>query len=164
VSLERVLAPAIRAASLWDAGAIRNELQPIPSLRVMKNDAERVTLTEPRLRVEGQAMRTWLRSVIDAIFGRRQGKTGRLDTATRMAMDADFGDRHASTPPELRRSRERDDRHLFKARAPSPVGPHDELIRMVDEAQERDAEDERRLYRRPMSGSRRMRRGKATDR
>jgi hypothetical protein len=46
VSLERVLAPAIRA-SLWDAGAIRNELQPIPSLRLMKNDAERMTLTGP---------------------------------------------------------------------------------------------------------------------
>jgi len=106
-------------------------------------------------------MPTWLRSVIDAIFGRHPGKTGRLDAATRMAMDADFG--HASAPPELRRSRERDDRHLFKARAPSPVDPLDELIRMVDEAQER-AEDERRLYRRPMSGSRRVRRGKATDR
>ena len=46
VSLERVLVPAIRA-SLWDAGAIRNELQPIPSLRVMKNAAERMTLTGP---------------------------------------------------------------------------------------------------------------------
>jgi hypothetical protein len=46
VSLDRVLAPAIRA-SLWDAGAIRNELQSISSLRVMKNDAERMTLTGP---------------------------------------------------------------------------------------------------------------------
>jgi NAD(P)-dependent dehydrogenase (short-subunit alcohol dehydrogenase family) len=43
VSLERLLAPAIRAASLWDAGAIRNELQPIPSLHVMKNGVERMT-------------------------------------------------------------------------------------------------------------------------
>ncbi len=109
-------------------------------------------------------MRTWLRSFIDAIFGRRPGKTGRLDTATRMAMDADFGDRHASVPPDLRRSRERDDRHLFKARASSPVDPLDELVRIVNEAQERDAGDERRLYRRPMSGSRRTRLGKATDR
>jgi hypothetical protein len=41
-----VLAPAIRA-SLWDAGAIRNELRPIPSLRLMKNDAKRMTLTGP---------------------------------------------------------------------------------------------------------------------
>jgi hypothetical protein len=49
--------------------------------------------------------------------------------------------------------RERDDRHLFKAAAPLPVDPLDELIRVVNEAQERDAEDERRLYR-PMSGSR----------
>ena len=35
VSLERIPARAIRA-SLWDAGAIRNELQSIPSLRVIK--------------------------------------------------------------------------------------------------------------------------------
>jgi hypothetical protein len=34
---------------------------------------------------------------------------------------------------------------LFKARAPVPVDPLDELIRIVNEAQERDAEDERRL-------------------
>jgi hypothetical protein len=46
VSLERVLAPAIRA-SLRDAGAIRNELQPIPSLRLMKNDTDRMTLSGP---------------------------------------------------------------------------------------------------------------------
>jgi hypothetical protein len=52
----------------------------------------------------------------------------------------------------------------LSARAPSPVDPLDELICVVDEAQERDAEDERRLYRRLMSGSRRMRRGSATDR
>jgi hypothetical protein len=37
VSLGRILAPAI-GASLWDAGAIRNEPRPIPSHRVMKND------------------------------------------------------------------------------------------------------------------------------
>jgi hypothetical protein len=48
----------------------------------------------------------------------------------------------------LRRWRERDDRHLFKA---PEVDPVDELIRMVGEAQERDAEDERRLYQ-PLRG------------
>jgi hypothetical protein len=53
----------------------------------------------------------------------------------------------------LRRWRERDDRHLFKAAGPSPVDPIDELIRVVNEAQERDAEDERRLYP-PMRGDR----------
>jgi hypothetical protein len=46
----------------------------------------------------------------------------------------------------LRRWRERDNRHLFKAAAPLPVDPVEELIRVVNEAQERDAEDERRLY------------------
>ena len=35
-------------------------------------------------------MRTRLRSVVDAILGRVPGKTGRPDTATRMAMDADL--------------------------------------------------------------------------
>jgi hypothetical protein len=35
-------------------------------------------------------MRTWLRSLVNAILGKVPGKTSRLDTATRMAMDADF--------------------------------------------------------------------------
>jgi hypothetical protein len=43
----------------------------------------------------------------------------------------------------LRYLRERDDRHLFKA---PDVDAVDELIRIVNEAQQRDAEDERRLY------------------
>jgi hypothetical protein len=42
---------------------------------------------------ESEVMGTWLRSVIDAILGRVPGKTCRLDTATRMATDADFSDR-----------------------------------------------------------------------
>jgi hypothetical protein len=46
----------------------------------------------------------------------------------------------------LRHWRERDDRHLVKGAAPLPVDPIDELIRVMNEAQERDAEDERRLY------------------
>ena len=39
-------------------------------------------------------MLAWLRSMADAILGRVPGKPGRLDTATRMAMDADFSDRN----------------------------------------------------------------------
>jgi hypothetical protein len=35
-------------------------------------------------------MWTWLRSLVKAILGKVPGKTSRLDTATRMAMDADF--------------------------------------------------------------------------
>jgi hypothetical protein len=58
-------------------------------------------------------MRTWLRSVVEAILGTVPGKKGRLDTATRMAMDADFRDRRETKPPrkserkleELRRPR-----------------------------------------------------------
>jgi len=42
--------------------------------------------------------------------------------------------------------RGRDDRHLFRAAAPVPVDPLEELIRVVNEAQERDAGDERPLY------------------
>ena len=38
-------------------------------------------------------MRAWLRSLVNAILGKVPGKTSRLDTATRMAMDADFSDR-----------------------------------------------------------------------
>jgi hypothetical protein len=45
------------------------------------------------------------------------------------------------------RWRERDDRRLVKGVEHSPdVNPIEELIRIVNDAQERDAEDERRLY------------------
>ena len=47
----------------------------------------------------------------------------------------------------LRRWRERDDGHLIKRAAPvADVDPLEELMRVVNAAQERDAEDERRLY------------------
>jgi hypothetical protein len=92
-------------------------------------------------------MRNWLRAVIAAILGTVPGKKSRPDTATRMAMDADFTDRRQATPPASRPWQERDDRHLVKsARALADVGLLEELIRIVSEAQERDAEDERRLY------------------
>jgi hypothetical protein len=46
----------------------------------------------------------------------------------------------------LRRWRERDDQHLFKASTPSPeIDPIDEFARIVGDAQERDADDERRF-------------------
>jgi hypothetical protein len=59
-----------------------------------------------------------------------------------MAMDADLSYRRGpepSAPP-----RERDDGHLIK-----PSADHasfEQLVRIVNEAQEHDAEDERRLY------------------
>jgi hypothetical protein len=91
-------------------------------------------------------MRTWLRSVLNAILGKVPGKTSRPDTATRMAMDADLSDRQES-PHGLRRRRERDDGHLVKPTGSSAdIDPVEELIRVVSEAQERDAEDELRLY------------------
>ena len=46
----------------------------------------------------------------------------------------------------LRSWRERDDRHLVKPGLPSRIDPVEELIRIVKEAQDQDAEDERRLY------------------
>ena len=39
-------------------------------------------------------MRTWLRSVVNAILGKVPGKTSRPDTATRMAMDFSGGPEH----------------------------------------------------------------------
>jgi hypothetical protein len=90
-------------------------------------------------------MRTWLKSIIDAMLGRVAGKTGRLDTATRMAMDADFS-REPALPGESRGC-ERDDRHLVKPGGTlSEVEFLEELIRIVNEAQDRDANDECRLY------------------
>jgi hypothetical protein len=48
----------------------------------------------------------------------------------------------------LRRSRERDDRHLFKAPTPLPdIDPIEELDRLISEAQECDAEAEGRFER-----------------
>jgi hypothetical protein len=100
-------------------------------------------------------MPTWLRSLVNAVLGKVPGKTSRPDTATRMAMDADLSDRQESMPHGLRRRRERDDGHLVKPTGSSAgMDPLDEeLIRVVNEAQERDAEDERRLYH-PMRGDR----------
>ena len=47
----------------------------------------------------------------------------------------------------LRRWRERDDQHLVKAHEPLPdIDQIEELARIVSEAQERDADDERRGY------------------
>lgn len=51
--------------------------------------------------------RTWLRSAVNAILGKVPGKTSRPDTATRMAMDADFSDRREparETQPTLVRT------------------------------------------------------------
>jgi hypothetical protein len=54
----------------------------------------------------------------------------------------------------LRRWRGRDDRHLLKQAEPLPeLDPIEELARIVGEAQERDVDDERRLYH-PMGGDR----------
>jgi hypothetical protein len=92
-------------------------------------------------------MRTWLSSLINTMLGRSPGRTSRLDSATRMASDTDFRYRRDPRPLALPRERGRDDGHLIK-----PIGPgadralFEQLVRIVNEAQERDAEDERRLY------------------
>jgi hypothetical protein len=92
-------------------------------------------------------MWTWLRSLVNALLGKVPGGTSRPDTATLMAMDADFGDRQESMPHGLRRRRARDDGHLIKPTGSlADFDPVEELIRVVSEAQERDDEDERRLY------------------
>jgi hypothetical protein len=98
-------------------------------------------------------MRAWLRSVVDAIVGRVPGRTSRLDTATRMAMHADFSHRPTARGAEQLQGHARDDGHLIKPIAPSAdKALFEELVRIVNEAQERDAEDERRLYY-PMPGA-----------
>jgi hypothetical protein len=92
-------------------------------------------------------MRTWLHSVVDTIRGRVSGKAGRLDTATHMAMGADFSRRDEAIPPELRNWRQRDDAQIFKsADHLADIDLLEELVRIVNEARARDAEDERRLY------------------
>ena len=99
-------------------------------------------------------IRARLHSLVNAILGKVPGKTSRLDTATSMAMDADLIDREESMRHGLRRRCERDDGHLVKPTGSSAdIDPVEELIRVVREAQERDAEDERRLYH-PMRGDR----------
>jgi hypothetical protein len=85
-------------------------------------------------------MRTWLSSLINAILGRIPGKTSRLDTATRMAMEADFSYRDKPKSPARPRERERDDVHLIKRIGPSAdAALFEQLVRIVNEAQERDA-------------------------
>ena len=75
-------------------------------------------------------MRTSLRSIIDKMLGRIPGKTSQRDTATRMAMDADFSDRREPPSPEPRRLRERDNAHLYKTVGPlADVHFLQELIR-----------------------------------
>jgi hypothetical protein len=64
-------------------------------------------------------MQTWLRLVVNTIRGRVPGKTSRLDTATRMAMGADFSDAREVRFPEPLPKREREDRHLVKPLDPS---------------------------------------------
>ena len=62
-------------------------------------------------------------------------------------MDADFGNRPASAPSGLRSWHERDDGHLIKSPDPlADINLLEELIRIVNEAQQRDGEEERLLY------------------
>ena len=92
-------------------------------------------------------MQTWLRSLVNAIVGKVPGKTGRLNTATRMATDADFSDRREPRLPEPPRTGERDDRDLFKTLEPSEdIALFAQLVSVVNEAQDRDAADEHQLY------------------
>jgi hypothetical protein len=80
---------------------------------------------------EASVMQAWLRSVVDTMLGRVSGKIRRLDTATRMAMDADFSAHGEPTAASQPRRGERDDGHLVKRADPLGVDPLDELFRMV---------------------------------
>jgi hypothetical protein len=75
-------------------------------------------------------IRAWLRSIADAILGRVPGKVGRVDTATRMAMDADFrgAGKWRTSPPEPKRK--------MSPREPqSEVSPIAELERILKEGE-----------------------------
>jgi hypothetical protein len=98
-------------------------------------------------RIGAKVIRICLRAIFNAMLGEVPGKAGPLDTATRMAKDADLAYRRQLTSLGLSASPDRDDEHLVKpVGALADVGLLEELIRIVNEAQERDAEDERRLY------------------
>ena len=60
----------------------------------------------------------WVQSIADVILGRVPGKPGRLDTATRMAMDADFRARDRPRGPR-------------RDRPTSDVDPLEELRRLT---------------------------------
>src|SRR5690348_15745825 len=92
-------------------------------------------------------MRIWLRQIFNATLGKVPGRAGLPDIKTRMAKDADLAYRRQSTSLGLRASPDRDNGHLVKpVGALANLGLLEELIRIVNEAQECDAEDERRLY------------------
>jgi hypothetical protein len=83
-------------------------------------------------------MRAGLRSILDAILCKVPGKTSRLDTARRMAMDADFSD-HGEPPAPARELRRKGDQQPRAA----DVDPLEELMRIVGE-REPDAPRRRR--------------------
>ena len=68
-------------------------------------------------------MLSTLRSLVNAILGKVPGKPDRLDTATRVAMDADFTAKHKAEP---KGRSVRDEREAPK------VDPIEELRRIVD--------------------------------
>src|SRR5215470_9297566 len=81
-----------------------------------------------------EMMRAWLRSVVDVILGRVPSKASRLDTATRMMIDADFSSRREPGPAAPPRKPERDDGHLVKPIAASAdAALFEQLIRVVNE-------------------------------
>jgi hypothetical protein len=75
-------------------------------------------------------MLSTLRSLANAVMGKLPGKPDRLDTATRMAMDADFCDcGYATTPP-----REPQRKGTRPPRLPQPkIDPIAELERILRE-------------------------------
>jgi hypothetical protein len=76
--------------------------------------------------VKGEAMRTWLLSLINAVFGGVAGKNSRLDTANQIAVNTDFSTRR-KTLPALPQEGGRDRGHLIKPSADAAL--FEELIR-----------------------------------
>lgn len=91
-------------------------------------------------------MRTGLRSLVDAILARIPGKTSRLDTATRMMTRISASPASQGPPATPRGASETMDTPSSQLELLRDIQLLDELVRIVNEAQERGADDERRVY------------------
>jgi hypothetical protein len=93
-------------------------------------------------------MRTWLRSLDQAIFDRVAGKISRPDTATCMIIDADFslGCESKHLPPSREALRHEDQLRKPTEGMLADVAFLEKLTSIIREAQELHAEDKSRLY------------------
>jgi hypothetical protein len=80
---------AIRRAPQRRSALQQGRATALYNLLVSSNYVSERIVKQP-FRRWGEAMRTWLRPLVNAILGKVPGITSRLDAATRMAIEADF--------------------------------------------------------------------------